>query len=106
MCYCFDNPKRKLDESICNKTCAGHSSFKCGSSSQYYIKSVYGTGRETFDVLSSPVPKPKSPRPSPNPVKPRSQSVPWGLGLTLQSYGPPTPQGGHPQVNRTMNFEP
>ena len=45
--------------------------------------------------LSSPVPKPKSPRPSPNPVKPRSQSVPRGLGLTLKSYGPPT---HHPQL--------
>ena len=29
-------------------------------------------------------------QPSPNPVKPRSQSVPRGLGLTLKSHGPPT----------------
>ena len=44
-CYCFDNPKRKLNETICNKECTGDSLFKCGSSTQYYFKSVYGTGR-------------------------------------------------------------
>ena len=58
--------------------------------------------KRNVEILSSPVPNPKGPAPTQsNPVKNSSK----GTGLTLKSYGPPTPPPPHPTHSQLLSMK-